>query len=513
MDLQLLPNQQKALTTDAQEIFFGGALGGGKSFLLRHAAVIYGLYVPGITTVLLRRTYKDLTKNHVQSQHGFAEILQPFIKAGKCEFNLTDMRIDFHHENGPDSHIYLGHAQYEKDVYNYQGMEISGLLLFDELTHFTKTIYTYLITRLRSGSNEIDYKEVRKYLPWVYDGYFPKIISASNPGGIGAAFARKRWIDPAPPYEVWTAPASEGGMKRIYIPSRLQDNKFLMEQDPFYGDRVLASGTANARKLLDGDWSINEGGAVADVWDEEVHVIPRIHIPDNAIIYRALDWGTFHPSVVLYALKCNGETLYTVDGQELNFPNGTLVIFNEIYNWDGEDENNGNRKPATEVGMQMAEFESQVPWRQRIKPGPADRQIFQQRGGTHDTIDNLISKGYNQYMRNLAEKDSTFRWRYDIQRLFEQADQQTGSRVTGLSLVRDFLMASLQYHEEGADRRSLFFTENARHCIATIPGLPRSETNPEDVQTNHVPDHAYDVVRYLCLAQTGEYQPLHLKGI
>lgn len=481
------------------------------SFLLRHAAIIYSLYIPGLTTVLFRRTYKDLMKNHVYSRFGFQELLQPFIEAKKAQFNLSDMRMDFFHDNGPDSHIFLGHLQHEKNVYDYQGAELQ-FILWDELTHFTKPMYTYLITRLRMGSLNIDYPSVRRNLPWVYDNYFPTIMAASNPGGLGGAWVKKRWIDPAPPYKVWTASESEGGMKRVYIPSRLQDNKFLMKEDPNYGKRVLASGASNTRKLLEGDWSILEGGAFADLWEDEIHIIPRIKIPDNATIYRGLDWGTWHPSVVLYALMTTGEDLETIEGESINLPKRSIVIVHEIYNWDGEDENSGSRLSATEVGKQIGEFESEVPWGLQVRPGPADVQIFQQRGGMHNTIDELIRDGYNEVMRSKSDKKNSYIWRYDKEVLFEKADQSTGSRVTGLSLVRDLLKGSLDY-ADGGDKKGLYFTENVRHCISTIPGLPRSETNTEDVETKNVPDHAYDVVRYLAMAQAGEFQELQIIGI
>ena len=39
-------------------------------------------------------------------------------------------------------------VQYEKDVYKYQGAEIN-VLLIDELTHFTRFQYVYLLGRVR----------------------------------------------------------------------------------------------------------------------------------------------------------------------------------------------------------------------------------------------------------------------------------------------------------------------------------------------------------------------------
>jgi len=512
MDFKLLPKQYQALATEAQEVFYGGAVGSGKSFMMRHAAMIYSLVIPGLTTVLFRRTYKEVMKNHVYSSHGFWELMQPFIEVKKAQFNLTDMRMDFFHDDGPDSHIFLGHLQHEKNIYDWQGAEIH-LAFWDELTAFNRTMYTYLMTRMRMGSLVVDYPKIRKQLSWVYDGYFPRIMSASNPGGVGMQWVKKRFIDPAPPNVVWQAPEKEGGMKRTFIPARLHDNTFLMKEDPNYGTRILGSGRSNARKLLDGDWSITEGGAVADLWVEEIHTVPQIKVPSGAVIYRGLDWGTWHPSVILYALISKGEEIEFISGEKRVFPKDSIIIFHEIYNWDGEDENSGSRLSGTEVGKQIAEFESAVSWGLSVRPGPADVQIFQQRGGVSNTIDELIRDGYNAVMRENSDKENSYVWRYDRQVLFERADQSTGSRVTGLTLVRDLLKATIDNYEGESDKGGLYFTENVRHCISTIPGLPRSETNPEDVETKNVPDHAYDVVRYIAMSQVGSFQTLELIGI
>jgi hypothetical protein len=511
MNIELFPKQYDALTTEAEEILWGGAAGSGKSFLIRYLAVLYAMMIPQLSIYVFRRKYSELMQNHMWGPQGLMAILDPWVKSGHVSINMSDRRIDFHHSEGV-SQIFLRHVQHESDIYLYQGAEIH-ILLIDEGTHLTERMYKFLRTRVRTGGLKIDHETAKKKLPFYFKGRIPFIMTGTNPGGIGASYFKKAFIDPAPANEVWRAPASDGGMKRVFIPAFLNDNPKLLEEDPNYADRLLGIGGSWAKRLLEGSWDIMDGGIITDLWNTDVHVLPQLKIPNNATVYRGLDWGTFHPSVVLYVMKTNGETLYSVTGEEVAVPKNSLIVFHEIYNWDGEDENAGNRKPATEVGAQIADFESQVPWRDEIRPGPADRQIFQNRGGTYDTIDHLIRDGFNARMREIVQKDNASNWGYDTHLLFEAADQGTGSRVTGLSLMRDFLQASLDNYYEGEDKRGLYFTENVRHCITTIPELPRSETNPEDVETNNVPDHAYDVVRYFCMAQAGEFEILHIQGV
>ena len=52
MDIQLYPPQQLALMSPATEVLYGGALGGGKSYLARVASIIYSVEIPGLITFL-----------------------------------------------------------------------------------------------------------------------------------------------------------------------------------------------------------------------------------------------------------------------------------------------------------------------------------------------------------------------------------------------------------------------------------------------------------------------------
>jgi len=504
LDLKFSPKQWEALTSEGTEILYGGAAGAGKSWLMRMMAILYCLYIPGLQVYLFRRRYSDLLQNHMQGPSGFFATLEPWVKVGKVAINSSDYRIDFFHENGPTSQIYLRHVQHEKDKYNYQGAEIH-VLLIDELTLFTESIYTFLRLRTRLGSHKIDYSEVQKSLPWLKPGKFPFIFCGSNPGNIGHLFVKRMWIDSAPPNVIWDVPKEDGKMRRIFIPARLSDNKALLEQDPDYEYRLLAGGGNLAKAMLEGDWNVAEGGAIADVWDEDVHVISQIKIPENAYVVRSLDWGSWHPYAVIYTLILRGEVVETVDGKELYFQPDSQIVFHEMYGWNG-NENEGDKSSAYDIGRKIAKYEASVPFRDVIRNGPADNQIFQNRGGIHSTVHDLLVDGYNDMMGELAKEDKSL-YSHAVQNLFKRADQSTNSRVQGLNLVRTYLMGSTSGKSKG-----LYFTDSCRHCIRTIPSLPRSETNPEDVDTKSE-DHCYDVVRYNCLATRSTFKALEIVGL
>lgn len=441
----------------------------------------------------------------MQGPSGFQAVLEPWIRAGKATINLSDYRIDFFHDKGSVSQIYLRHVQHEKDMYNYQGSEIH-LLLSDETTHLTEKIYLFLRTRVRLGSHKIDYPEVQKHLPWVKPGKFPMIFCGSNPGNIGHNFVKRMFIDSAPPNTVWQTPKEQGGLKRVFIPARLEDNKALLAEDPDYADRLLGAGGALAKALLEGSWDIASGGAISDVWDDSVHVVEPFIIPENCFVTRSFDFGTFHPSAVLYTMISNGETVKDYQGNDLYFQPDSQIVIHEIYNWNGND-NEGNRMSAYDVGRQIARYEATLPYRDNIRCGPGDNQIFQNRGGIHQTIHDLLVDGYNDEMATLAKENEGYKWGYDVTKLFIRADQSANSRVQGLNLVRSYLQGALDGESKG-----LYFFNTCRHCIRTIPTLPRSESNPEDVDTKSE-DHLFDIVKYNCLAQRSSFQYLHMSGI
>lgn len=237
-NLEFNPKQYEVLTSKARSILYGGAKGGGKSFLLRMAAMLFAMYVPGIQIYLGRRKYAELRRGHLFGPEGFETVLRPYINAGAVTINYSDMRINFLNTG---AQIHLIHLNNETDIENYQGIE-AHMLLLDEASLFPTAALKKFIGNLRLGDWTPDYTEIRKSLPFVYDGYFPKQVYASNPGGISHNFLKSRYIDVRPPMEIGKASAEHGGMLSQYIPALCTDNVHLMRNDPGYMDRIRAMG-------------------------------------------------------------------------------------------------------------------------------------------------------------------------------------------------------------------------------------------------------------------------------
>src|SRR4051812_48465016 len=142
LNLHLHSKQALAFRTSATELLYGGAAGGGKSHLMRVAAIAWCASIPGLQVYLFRRVRDDLVKNHMEGPAGFRSLLAGWVNAGLCTIIEDEIRF----WNG--SKIYLCHCKDDNSIYKYQGAEIH-LLLIDELTHFTEAMYRFLRNRVR----------------------------------------------------------------------------------------------------------------------------------------------------------------------------------------------------------------------------------------------------------------------------------------------------------------------------------------------------------------------------
>lgn len=265
MNLQVTEKQMKFLKADhVTEVLFGGAAGGGKSYVQLLDAFLYAVKYQGSKQLILRRTYPELEMSLIQVHLGLypKEIYR---------YNETKHRGQM--KNG--SMITFGSLQRESDVYKYQGAEFD-VIRFDELTHFTWAQYSYLLSRLR-GAND-----------------FPKQIkSSTNPGGVGHQWVKERFIDPAPPETVFDIIEKEGGTisgQGMYLPAKVQENIFLMRKDPDYLKRLLNLPEKNRLALLEGRWDIYDGVFFSE-FDPAVHVVRPFRLKEHWKQYVTMDYG------------------------------------------------------------------------------------------------------------------------------------------------------------------------------------------------------------------------------
>lgn len=482
MDIVLQPKQAEVFQSKATEILYGGSAGSGKSYLLRCAAIIYSMAIPGLQTYLFRRTFPDLFQNHFTGAAGFPSQLADWVQAGFVKINYSELQIRF--KNGPTggfdggSAIHLKHCQYEKDVMDYKGAEFH-LLLMDELTTFSDTIYRFLRGRVRLAGLKI---------PEQYQGLFPRIICGTNPGDVGHQFVKATFIDSAVPGVIWRAPKDEGGMLRQFIPAMLKDNQRLLDDDPDYADRLRGLGDeALVRGMLEGDWNVVAGGAFDDVWNPQRHIIPPFKIPDSWRIDRSYDWGESKPSACLWWAESDG-TPVLIGGKPATYAPGTLFAIDEYYTCVEGKPNTGTRATVAEqaVAIRDIDLTYNAPGEYgRVVPGPADTMIWNSANATRSFYDEFLSYGVD----------------------WVEADKSKGTRMDGLSTLRAMFKQSLNPMHEAPGL--YVFADNCPNFVRTIPTLPRNKKNPDDVDSK-AEDHCYDSARYRVLAkpQAASYSKL-----
>jgi len=215
------------------ELLFGGAAGGGKSDAMLMDALQYVDY-PGYAALLLRRTFGELTQ---------PEGLIPRSHEWGLRAKGAVWHEGLHEWQFPSgAKLSFGHMQYENDKHQYQSGAYQ-YIGFEELTSFTRTQYTYMLSRARrlEGSS----------LP-------VRIRSSSNPGGVGHDWVKARFITPADPNVAHVTVEEIDGVRvqrsLRFIPSRLADNPSLDRTE--YIRSLSGLDAVTRAQLLEGDWDV-----------------------------------------------------------------------------------------------------------------------------------------------------------------------------------------------------------------------------------------------------------------
>lgn len=255
--IRLQPKQKEFVKAKAFEVLYGGAAGGGKSHGQVLDAMLYALKYPKSKQIIFRRTYRELEMSLIRTA------LQEYPK-GLYTYNSSNHSIKW--ANG--SIIDFGYCDNLNDVLQYQSAEFD-VIRFDELTHFTEDVYTYLISRCR-GAN----------------GYPKQIKSSTNPGSRGHTWVKARFVDIGPPDTVHTV----GDGTRIFIPAKVTDNKALCDKDPDYIKRLDMLSEKDKKALRDGCWDITDGMYFAE-FNRDIHTCKPFVLPSTWRRYRAFDYG------------------------------------------------------------------------------------------------------------------------------------------------------------------------------------------------------------------------------
>lgn len=499
-------SQELALDTRCHHTLYHGARGPGKTItqLMRFRSRVgkgYGAFWRGI---IFDREFKNLADLVAQSKRFFLQ----FGDGAKFLSGASEYKWVW--PTGEE--LLFRHAKKPSDYDNFHGHEYP-FIGWNELTKYpTSELYDKMMSTNRSSFSPERDTPVRtghnggppldddggKIFDTLDGEPLPRIplevFATTNPNGPGHNWVKIRFI----------APAKNGQIVRtevpVFNPQTQQDDVVVKTQVAIFGSyreniylppeyiaELEQIRDPNLRAAwLEGSWDVNAGGALDDVFNSRVHVLPRFKVPEDWRIDRALDWGSSSPFSVGWWAEANGEEVELPDGRTFCPPRGTLIQIAEWYGAVASSFNGGAPAFGTNQGVKMSVPDVAEGIRDREinlmalewimkqpAPGPADNQIREVREIDVDTIEKKMS-------------DKGIRW--------AKSDKSKGSRKNGLQLLRDRLEASIKGEGPG-----IYFMTNCIASITLIPALPRDEDDPDDVDTD-AEDHAYDMVRYRVLA-------------
>ena len=398
--------QKKFVDSEHPHILFGGARGGSKSvgmlLAFRRHADRYGKEAQGL---LFRRTFPETGELVKLGQYVFVQEGWEW-KVGERKWVSPSGAV-----------LQLKHLDEDADAMKLQGFSVT-FLGFDELGNWPSAEPIDMLgATMRSAAG------------------VPVLFRASaNPGGPGHGWVKERYID-------------ADDEKRIFIPSKIQDNTPLMENDPGYIDRIKGSGPPWLVKAwLEGDWNIAPGAYFEKIWDPSLHVVTPFEIPLEWRRWKAYDHGYKSPAGCVWF------------AQDYD---GIIYLYKELY-WCSKP-NKGSETPIEEIAKDIVDAEvKEKNLGVRFRNNVADSAIFM-RDGRHKSVADVFA---------------------DYGVVWEASSKGPGSRVQGLQEMVDRL-----------NNGTFKVFNSCKHWLRTVPSLPADPKKIEDIDTT-AEDHLFDATRY-----------------
>lgn len=428
--------QTEFLAASEQEVLYGGAAGGGKSYALLADPLRY-FSNPNFRGIIFRRTNDELRELKFKAQELYKKAFPGTVWREK------DSTFVF----PSGATLWFTYLERDDDVLRYQGQAFC-YVAFDELTQYpTPFAFDYMRSRLRTTD---------KTLPLF-------MRATTNPGGPGHGWVKRMFIDPAPAGHAFDAINLETGdvlvwpekdmtgkphpkagqalFQRRFIPAKLSDNKYLYE-DGQYEANLHSLNENKRRQLLEGDWNVADGAAFSE-FRERYHVVEPFDIPKDWRRFRSADFGYSTYSCVLW---------FAIDPSM-----DTLIVYRELY-------------VSKATGQDLAAMVLELERGERVDYGMLDSSVWHQRGHNGPSIaEEMIAMGC--------------KWR--------PADRTAGSRIAGKNRLHELLKV-----DEVTELPGLIIFNTCRQLISDLPVIPSDPNGGEDIDVRYASDHSYDALRY-----------------
>ncbi|MFA5256283.1 MAG: Terminase-like family protein [Candidatus Omnitrophota bacterium] len=421
--------------------FFGGSRGGGKSDCL------WGRHVAGAEKwgnkwngIIVRRKYKEFAELRRRIDGMIGEGLPATRIGGDQQTNYIRFR--------GGAQVIMPAIQSLSMVMDHVGQQYTEISI-DECTTFP--FFTQMVEKLK-GSNRSPY------------GVPCHMFGTGNPGGPGHNQVKEYFkLGKTFGVKPGTVITDSEGQTRVYIPSFLDDNRILCDNDPKYVNKLKSISDPVLRAAwLNGDWDVYIGQAFLLT---DAHIIQPIPVPKHAWVYMTFDWGYGKPFSIGW---------WWADEE------GRIYRFSEWYGGSGMPDE-GLRMTDTEIAKEINRREKDI--------GISGRQNLIRLAGPDCWNKKPDYKGGGQgpSTAETFARFGIFLTRGDPGR--KQKIQQFRERLF------------VPRNESGAqiDRPMMQIYNTCKDFLRTIPALSMDDTF-EDVDTEQE-DHVYDEACHICMAR------------
>lgn len=265
-------------------VLYGGAAGGGKSYILRWWLVLYLAWIYrayGLKNVVVGLFCEDYPSLYDRQISKIKYEFPPEIGELK-EGIVKNFQLRKEHGGGV---IALRNLD---DPSKYQSAEFAAIAV-DELTKSTKEVFDFLRFRMR--------------WPGIAR---PKFAGATNPGGRGHAWVKKLWKDREFPPELESFKD-----QFAFVQAKASDNPHLNES---YYKSLLTLPPEMARKFAEGDWNVYTGQFFPQ-FNRNRHVIHASQALQMVKPWHTKwisgDWGYEHPHTIHFHARDENKRVIT----------------------------------------------------------------------------------------------------------------------------------------------------------------------------------------------------------